>query len=453
MKKLLVVLLALGLIAAFGATVASAADVKFAGQWYAVGVYENNRTLANTDKTYSKAFLWTRTRVQNVFMIQEGLTFTTRFDAFEKQWGNANRSSNNNEDKSNSGKVNSVNLTLQENIEMEHAYVTFKTMVGVFDIGYQAADEWGTVYADTPGSRPRLKYTGTFGPVNVIAIWEKVYESDTKRLNSSTDPGKPSGLVDADADNYILAGIYNWKGGAAGLLYKYITNAKDRDDGVRTQVHVLAPYTKATFGPVYVEAELVWLTGKSAKYEGPAPAGTADIDKEGLGAYALAKVKLGPAYVGGQFGYTSGDPNNTTKDKTGPASTTSWVPCLLFGNANLRSWQYNASQHGGGTGGVATFSTDKQNLWLWSGFAGFNPTPKINVEGAVSYMYADKKPNGFESDKYGWEADIKASYKIYDNLTYMVGAGYFWTGDYFKGATNAQTGNDYLLMNQLTLNF
>ena len=64
MKKLLVVLLALGLIAAFGMT-ASAADVKFAGQWYAVGVYENNRTLHDTDNTYSKAFLWTRTRVQN----------------------------------------------------------------------------------------------------------------------------------------------------------------------------------------------------------------------------------------------------------------------------------------------------------------------------------------------------------------------------------------------------
>ena len=42
-------------------------------------------------------------------MIQEGLTFTTRFDAFEKQWGNPNRSSSNTEDKSNSGKVNSVN--------------------------------------------------------------------------------------------------------------------------------------------------------------------------------------------------------------------------------------------------------------------------------------------------------------------------------------------------------
>ena len=102
MKKLLVVLLSLGLIVAFGAT-ASAADVKFGGQYYVVGVYENNRTLSDTDSTYSQRLLLTRTRVQTVFQIAEGLTFTTRFDALEKQWGNTNWSSSNTDDKSNSG--------------------------------------------------------------------------------------------------------------------------------------------------------------------------------------------------------------------------------------------------------------------------------------------------------------------------------------------------------------
>jgi len=54
----------------------------------------------------------------------------------------------------------------------------------------------------------------------------------------------------------------------------------------------------------------------------------------------------------------------------------------------------------------------------------------------------------------GMEVDVKASYKIYDNLTYMVGAGYLWTGDYFKkGVSTAKIGNDYILMNRLTLSF
>ncbi|MBE0559087.1 MAG: hypothetical protein IH628_17805 [Proteobacteria bacterium] len=454
MKKLLVVLLALGLIAAFGMT-ASAADVKFAGQYYVNGIYENNRTLQDEDSTYSKAFFWNRARVQTVFQVAEGLSFTTRFDAFEKQWGAVNRSSNNTEDKSNSGKVNSTTVNLQENIEMEHAYVTFNTRVGQLQIGYQAADEWGTVFGDTPGSRPRVKYTSAFGPVNLIAIYQKDFEADTIRLNAATGGGTPSQLVDGDQDKYMLAGIYNWKGGAAGLLYVYTNVASNRAAlNMRTQYHTLAPYMKATFGPVYVEAELIYTGGKTRKYESPATA--PDMDKEGFGGYALARVKLGPAYVGGQFGYSSGDPNNTEKDKTGPASSTSWKPCLIFGEANLTLWHYGRALGIGNPNvpNAQNTTNNKQNLLLYQIHGGFNPTPKMNIEGALAYMTADKKPNNFVSDKYGWEADIKASYKIYDNLTYMVGAGYFSTGDYFKGTSdNNKVGNDYLLMNQLTLNF
>ena len=55
------------------------------------------------------------------------------------------------------GKVTTASTqTLQENLEIEHAYVTFKTAIGQFQIGYQNVDEWGTVFGDTPGSRPRV---------------------------------------------------------------------------------------------------------------------------------------------------------------------------------------------------------------------------------------------------------------------------------------------------------
>jgi hypothetical protein len=472
MKKLLVVLLALGLIVAFGTT-ASAVDVKFSGQYYVVGVYESNRTLQNTDTTYSRAYAWTRTRIQTVFEIAEGLSFTTRFDAFEKQWGGVNRSSSYTEDKSNSGRINvtgtAANAALQENLEMEYGYVTFKTAIGQFDVGYQAADEWGTGFADTPGSRPRLKFVTTFGPVNLLAIWEKVTEADSNLGVAISGTGSTtataSGLVDADRDNYMLAGIYNWNGGSAGLLYKFSNFAATRvaTTNFRTQYHAFLPYMKGTFGPVYVEAEGVYITGKTAKYESPAT--NADIDKEGYGAYALAKYTIGPAYVGGQFGYSSGNDgtpggggatsasSGDGKDKSGPLSSTSWNPTLIFGQANLRSWMYG--QEIGGAGGTAQYhNNNKQNLLLYNVFAGINPTPKINLELAFSYMTADKTPLNYVSNKYGYEGDIKATYKIYDNLTYMIGAGYFWTGDFFKGTNNAtQLGNDYILQNQLTLNF
>lgn len=452
MKKFLVVLLSLGLLVSFGMT-ASAADVKFSGQYYAVGLYENNRTFMDTGVAtadgYSRSAIWNRARVQTVFQVAEGLSFTTRFDAFERQWGSVNRSSSTTEDKSNSGKINNTAVTLQENLEMEYGYVTFKTAVGQFDVGYQAADEWGTVFGDTPGSRPRIKFTTAFGPVTMLAIFEKVYESDATMYTNAASK------VNQDADNYMLAGIYKYKGGEAGLLYKYTNNASTPQQialaqPYATQIHGFLPYMKGTFGPVYLEAELIYLTGSSKKYNSFAGA-PADIDKDGLGAYLMAKMNLGPAYVGGQYGYSSGDPNDATKDKSGPISTTSWKPTLFFAEANMKSWVYGSDF--GGANGV-TYSCNKQNLHLFNLFAGFNPTPKLNLEAAISTMRAANKPNGYVSTNYGTEFDVKATYKIYDNLTYMVGAGYLWTGDYFKGLSdNNKVSNDYVLLNQLTINF
>ncbi|MEW6334718.1 MAG: hypothetical protein AB1558_10640 [Thermodesulfobacteriota bacterium] len=444
MKKLLVALLSLGLIVAFSMS-ASAATVKFSGQYYVNGIYEDNRPFGDGAKAYSRAFMFNRTRVQMVFDVAKGLSFTTRFDAFEKQWGAVNRSSGTAEDKSNSGKIKD-GIALQENLEMEHGYVTFMTRIGKFDIGYQAADEWGTRFADTPGSRPRAKYTGAFGPLNVIAIYQKNYEADTVMYTST-----PSGVTDGDADRYMLAGIFNWKGGNAGLLYVYgLTKNAKPTAHYYAETNTLAPFFKATFGPVYMEGEVVYTFGKARKYD--TGKGT-DIDLDSLGAYLMARVNMGPMFFGGQVGYSAGDDgSDPTKSKTGPASSTSWTPALIFGNANLRVWAYG-SHHGTGTAHGA-YSTDKQNLILYNVFGGFKVTPKFTVEAAFSFMQADKTPAGYISKDYGYEADIKATYRIYDNLTYMLGAGYLWTGDYFKGkSADHKVGNDYLFMHQLTLSF
>ena len=66
------------------------------------------------------------------------------------------------------------------------------------------------------------------------------------------------------------------------------------------------------------------------------------------------------------------------------------------------------------------------------------------MEAALTYATVDKtalaKVSGVVvdavSNKLGTEFDVTATYKIYDNLSYMVGAGYLWTGDYFKGANS-----------------
>jgi hypothetical protein len=465
MKKLLVVLLSLGLIVAFGMT-ASAADVKFAGSYYVVGAYENNPALSTTG--YSQAMVYQRGRLQPVFVIAEGLTFTNRLDFLEKQWGSTQwkRASDNAggaaDDQTASrrlmvqGTATSGNPKVQENVEWERAFVTFKTKFGQFDIGYQNVDDWGTDYGDFSNSRPKASFATQLGPVTLGVAWEKVYENDTTSgVNASTS------IADADKDTYAIYGVYKDKGVEAGMLYKYYAYNSLRPVGVKTAFNLLSPYVKAAFGPFYIEGEAQYWFGKMAQYEAPAPATLQDIDLSAWGAYLKGKMNIGPAYFGALFAYTQGndmtDDTKTTANPGGAGNNFSTVALLL-----MSQW-YDIWNNGKSlAANVPGVTSAKYNNVIYSAFVGMDPTPRWNLEADLIYATVDKKAlsktagviTEAVSDKMGTEFDLKATYKIYDNLTYMVGAAYLWTGDYFKGSTaSAQVDNDYMLMNQLTLMF
>ncbi len=477
MKKFLVVLLSLGLLVAFGAT-ASAADVKFGGSYYVVGVYENNPLLSPDElgqSRYSRAFFYQRIRLQPVFQIAEGLTFTARMDAMEKQWGNTNWKGGT-DDLTSSRRNPGGTQKIQESLEFERGYVTFMTRIGMFQVGYQNVDDWGTDYSDFSNSRPRFAYVTKAGPVEIAFTYEKVFENDTAGA-------APNRVTDRDYDTYALSGTYKGKGLEAGLLYKYYVNNSASDGanltpGVKQTVSQLSPYAKATFGPVYLEGELQYWFGK-AKMEQPSagftqiPAGAMppDVDISAWGAYIKGRFNFGPAYAGALFSYASGDDladKDKSKVKPGGAGT-NFAPALILMNDALNTWTNGAGIVS--TANMAQVGTDKKNTLIYNIFAGVNPTPKLNIEAALTYATVDKKAltrNAADtavleagSNKLGTEFDVKATYKIYDNLSYMVGAGYLWAGDYFKYSANAaktavverNIENDYILLNQLTLAF
>ncbi len=447
MKKLLIVLLSLGLVLAFSMT-ASALDVKFSGQYYLSGVYRANSTAAKEDDATSRAFFYTRTRIQPVFTIAEGLTFTMRLDALEKQWGQTNFKNVNYSDETLSRKQNPTyepGRGVQENVEFERAYVTFKTAIGGFQVGYQSADEWGTAFSDSGTTRPRIVYQLPLGPVTMQAIYEKFYESDT------AEPyGAAKRHVDADYDTYALAPVYNFKGGNAGLLIKYYANASQRDPSLgayRSNTYLIAPYMKATFGPVYIEAELDYWGGKAAEFD----AGGSDKDLESWAGYIKAQGNFGPAFVGFQYGYASGDDGaDATKSKRYPGGGgTSWNPALLLMNDDLNTW----GGGGAGTSNPTGITSKKYNMMLANLYGGFKVTPKFQIDGAVTWAKANEVADHWDEDL-GFEFDLSFTYKIYDNLSYMAGAAYLVTGDYFKyGVAGKEVDNDYLLINKLTLSF
>jgi hypothetical protein len=504
MKKLLVVLLSLGLLVAFGAT-ASAVDVKFSGSYYVVGLYENNPTLSNMG--YSNAFFYQRIRIQPVFQIAEGLSFTARMDAMEKQWGQTDYKGNSTymglstPDDLTATRGNSITKVpkrgIQESFEWERGWVSFATKFGRFDVGYQNVDDWGTDFGDYSNSRPKISFTTQVGPMILGVAYEKVFESTTAApgilaaasgANTYLADGTKvyatapatlafTGLVDADKDTYALYGIYKFKGGEAGLLYKYYVYANFKAVGIKQQFSQISPYVKATIGPVFVESEMTYWFGKYAQFELPNsvfPAGTPDIDLQAWSFYIKGRMNVGAAYFGALYAYASGDDlSDKTKVKTAPSGGgTNFAPALILGNDALATWT-------GGNSAAASpwnktsvlcnthynvVTSSKYNTIFYNVFGGFNVTPQLNIEAALTYATVDKKALQMAwstgvvteavSDKLGTEFDIKATYKIYDNLSYMVGMGYLWTGDYFKGSSSTtQIDNNYLLINQLTLSF
>jgi hypothetical protein len=94
------------------------------------------------------------------------------------------------------------------------------------------------------------------------------------------------------------------------------------------------------------------------------------------------------------------------------------------------------------------------NAWFGQGRVGVKPIPQLDAMLSVSYATADKKPKNFVGGTYGWEIDVTNTYKITNNLSYMLGVGYLFTGDYYKGTgVNNKVTDDYMLLNKLTLSF
>jgi hypothetical protein len=465
MRKFWIVMLAAGLMMAFTMPAFGAvggADVKFSGSYLVNGLYVDNPSLKKKDTyTNSGAFATydQRLRLQADFKVAEGLVLVTRMDVLEKLWDATYGSA-----VTPAGVGTATNPQPGTNLSWERVYVDFKTGIGQFQVGYQNFTAWGTAMADGNNSYPGIKYILPIGPLTVVAAIERTGEGQAlaPRFNA----------IDTDRTAYDLGFIYKWTGGEAGLLYQYgeVNSARALAPiGYRAKLHVIDPYVKMTFGPVYVEAEGIWLSGKASEFEATAPAvkpaGLADIDAEQMGLYIKANVDLKPAYVGAIFLWSSGDDMaDANKYKTGWLAALSagsvFEPCLIFG-----SYWYNHAGTGGQQGHAAGWTYFWDNVWFAQGYVGFKPDAKIDVFASYSWMKADKKPRAaygpitagnpeYTSDAIGSEVDVKVTYKIFDNLSYMIGGAYFFTGDYFKGTdATKQIDNNYLLMHQLNLTF
>jgi hypothetical protein len=450
MKRFWLVMLSLGLVLAFSAQ-AFAVDVQFSGSYYAAGLYLDKVTLRDNgaatapggydaSASTSTAFYYQRLRIQTDFIVSPGLKLITRFDAMERIWGGARSASLVTLDSQSAGTT-----AENQNIAFDHAYVQYDSPIGTFKVGYMDDTVWGTAFCDSAQPKGVLGWNKITGPWNFIVKVVKTTDKSYSYASTAT-------TTDLDNDKYAAAVLYTWNSGQAGLLggiYRDATNKNGTPD-YNAQYYALLPYARAQIGPVKVQAEVVYAWGTWMGYESGI---VADKKLESLGVFVDAVADFGKVYAGGTFAYISGDDPGTADKVEGGTAVVSggsdWNPCLIMFNKDLTYWV------GPVTGYNATSSASSMNnAWFGQGKIGVRPIAALDINASVSFANADKKPQNVINNAYGWEFDVTGTYKLTNNLSYMLGAGYLWTGDYFQG-TNDQQGlnNNYLLVNKLTLTF
>jgi len=425
MKKLLAVLFALSLVCAF-AMPAAATDVTVKGSYFISGNFQDNPSMQDGDASGSASSQWThqQLRTQVDFDVAKGLKFSTRFDILERYWGQAKVS----------GATEAQTTDLEENIEFDRAWITANVGPGVLQAGYQQTDYAPTKLGNFYSSGPSVRYDIPFGNFVAELRWQK----------ASADAEGDVGVTDAaqDIDDYAVALMYKLGKGFVGAYNIYTVD--QHDDTYTITKNTFNPYFKYAFGPVTVQAESAWITGEK-DFDA---VGTQDIDYDGLTFWVAADAKFGAIGVGGEIFSASGNDTTTLdKDESGGNIGLSAPGALIM-------FDYYLNKFNGTAYGMWAYG-GRANINLVDVYGSYQVTPKLSLMAKFIYADAQEKEStyGTVDTDMGTELDLTATYKIYDNLSYMVGFGYLWTGDYWKTSTTDKIDDDYLITNKLTLVF
>ncbi|MBN1546419.1 MAG: hypothetical protein JW902_07160 [Syntrophaceae bacterium] len=477
MKKLWIVLLSLAMVAAF-CMPASAVDVKFSGSFYVAGDYYSDKLILDEDDQ-STAFIRQRLRLQTEFVVSPGLSLITRFDALEKQWGDSAWTGSQT-DVASRPAVGPKNFRMdwedktkvQENIEFEQAYIQYMSKIGLWWVGYAPHDFWGTTFGDSTHSKALVQWILPINENWVIgAKYFKSFEGSST-YKDSTNRGVIN-ANDADDDAYVFVGMYKNQAIETGLKVAYRRVADNRDDtpfGLNSALPpnqkmdgwLLTPYFKGQWGPVKVQAELEYWNGEVEAEDGYAlPDGRDSWDMEFLAAYLNAEVAFGPAYVGANFIYASGAGMDDVADGDLKGSNFSYAFQGCWGGKDLKQtlilWNQDVTDWAGDFTGLGPAVMNAFFYQIYGGYKWGDFDFKASLAYAEvdeEFSLVDGRPYYGEDDEIGTELDVTATYSITNNLKYMVGFGYLWTGDYFAEKGYDDDVDDiYLLTNKLTLTF
>ncbi len=476
MKKFIIATMVVlfGFVVALPAT---AADVKFSGEYFSAGVINSNPALSDNHDEATDSFMHMRLRTTTEFILSDDLKLTTRFDALEKAWD----------------RNDSADTQDDDNIDFERAYITAKTDIGLFMIGRQKGITWGTSFSDDCSNTDRIKYVVPLdmggGKLYVGAVYEKYMENDhndysNSSQNNDTDNDKYYLFAVHKTDDYqcgLLTGFYNFEyfqdpdqvlalqaftaastdpgayllglpgtynstlgmPGAAGTHADILYNRGGTTDA---DVFLLSPYFKGKYGDIGITFEMDYFTG-TAEYPDALVANAEDLDIEAHSILLEGTYDYGAWVFQAGFATMTGDadPSDDEINAMGYVSTgADWQKAFILsgGGSGITGMTHGMTETlggvgnhvGGGIGGVSKAQLDGFQM-LYMGFD-YAATDDITLGCLIAVSEADEVPDDVAgSEKYeedqGVEVDLKLNWKIMDNLELDAVAAFLSAGDYW----------------------
>lgn len=524
--RLLVALCAVSIIAA----PAMALEVDVSGHYFVQTYNNSNESLSATDATND--FGTMELKVTPVFKVNDNVTITTQFTALQDHvWGDdANPKLTTFPFPVGTGGTEEIDPS--NNFDWKAAYMTIKTPIGGFIVGRYIDTPWGLAFGDSTGShdtagsnsrhKDRIMWVIPTGDFISGAVYQRNEENDKGIEVSDQDFTKAyvfsaykqenwsAGLLFAKYThkNYLSSKNLAYAATTAGYAAADAPYAVPIGPGITTELFtgptqgtgawaldsdayyntrgdldlwVLDPYFKGEFGPLGIEAELLYGWGE-VDQNGQ---GTDDIDAEGYGYLIDLSWDFGPVKLWGGTTFVQGD-SDYLDDTASPlgyfepsvdlergwllTSDTSKLQRTLGGQVVTSPWNGLGLNYGNQAGGPGTVTgtsgyqafyvgVDWQivdNLKLSGFFTDMkaDDPPFTNPLGLLDQATLQPIPNRQWDDDVGQEYDITLTWNIMANLTLKGIFAYLDAGDFWKeGDPNKEIEDNTTIYTQLKVDF
>ena len=448
MKKVLVTVAALGLVAGVAST-AAAADWSMTGKYILEGysISDTNGATAGVDlagPTDSDAYWMHTLQILPTMKVNDKISMSGDVRIFkEAMWGTGQDDGN-------------------TDLDFDKIWMDYMSPIGKIRVGRVEIATFGGSFLNSSASGNRVMWWPSFvaKPWELLLFTQKSTEGDAATADTA--------YSDADTDVYKAYVAHTSDTGKAAVEYLYTRNASATTLNEATEPNSLDSHSLGVWGKYKVMGN--WTVEAEFAHKWSDETNTEDtktfVDWDAWAAMLDVTGNFGALNAGLMYFYASGDSNSADSDNEAAMSAfggtgDDFKPLYILtgdhtGLLNNDLADFTDAHYGN----IATSGVHALVL-----HADYKVSDQLTLSGAIAYAQADEETQGNgaggytlgyanQDDEYGWEYNIGAAYKLLDNLTYEAHFGYLDTGDYFKttAATN-DTNSITLVSHHLTMTF